>query len=393
MSTSHETMPTRVALFWDNSSFLGQRIQAGVYRLAEQEEGLLLHRFDGTEVDFKKRVIQPLRQWNPHGVIVYCGEVNAVRKLRKALPGIPLVATNRLPPALVETIVGSNWTEIITMCRNHFLARGVETMALFSVGNSSAVTSAREMVNSLVPGVHVFSHPADIEDLQSAPRGPLERAVGKWLKQLPKPIGICSFEVYACGYLSRLAQKLKLKIPDAVQLIGPDDIDGCLASDPPLTSFVLPAEAIGATALKTLLQYIRHLKPVPESLILVTGSTLIERGSTSALPSGGKMVSKALNLVRSDAIRGLTAKELVQQSDVSTRTLYKGFRDATGVTPAKMLRQVRMDEACRLLRETSLSIEQIVEKCGFGSASYFSQLFRRSHDMTPTQYRQSQVKQ
>jgi LacI family transcriptional regulator len=392
MPKNRAATPTRIALFWDNSSFLGQRIQAGVYRLAEQEEGLLLQRFDGTEIDFAKRVVQPLRQWNPDGAIIYSGEVDVVRKLRKALPSIPFVAANRLPPSLVQTIVGSNWTEIITMCRDHFLARGVETMALFSVGNSSAAKSAREMMEKLVPGVRVFSQTADLEDLVRPPRGSFQRAVGNWLKQLPKPVGVCSFEVYACGYLSRICRKLKLNIPEAVQVIGPDDIDGCLACDPPLTSFVLPAEAIGSTAMKILLQYIRGARPTPEPLVLVSGSSLIERGSTSALPSGGKMVSKALNLVRSDAIRGLTAKQLVQQSEVSTRTLYKGFRDATGVTPAKMLREVRLEEACRLLRETSLTIEQIVEKCGFGSASYFSQVFRRTKNMTPTRYRLSHLK-
>jgi AraC-like DNA-binding protein len=58
-----------------------------------------------------------------------------------------------------------------------------------------------------------------------------------------------------------------------------------------------------------------------------------------------------------------------------------------------MLRQVRLDEACRLLRETTHSLVKIALQCGFNSPSYFSQLFRRSLGMTPTEYRQSHSKE
>jgi LacI family transcriptional regulator len=262
-------------------------------------------------------------------------------------------------------------------------------MALFSVGNSFAAKTSRDILQRVVPDAHIFTERVDLEVLMRPPQGKLLRTVEQWLKQLPKPVGIYSLEIQACGYLSRVCQKLRLKIPDVVQLIGPDDIDGCLACDPPLSSVVLPAESIGATAMRILLQHMKSRSATASELVLVSGATLVERGSTCALPAEGKVVAEALQLVRAQAIRGLTAKELVQRSNVSTRTLYKKFRTATGATPAKMLRQVRLDEACRLLRDTRHSVEKIVEQCGFSSTSYFSQLFRRSLGMTPTHYRQS----
>jgi LacI family transcriptional regulator len=380
---------TRIALFWDTSALLGQRIQAGVYQAADGESGLVVRRFESTEVDFQKRVSQPLRQWKPEGVVVYSGEPVQVGKLRKALTGIPFVATTRLPASLVDTTVGSNWEEVFTLCRDTFRDRGVPTMALFSVGNPVAAKSSRETLLKLVPDAHIFSERMDLEVLVRAPQGKWLRTVGQWLKQLPKPVGIYSLEIQACGYLSGVCRKLRLKIPYDVQLIGPDDVDGCLACDPPLTSIVLPAEAIGRTAMKILLARIRRAPQAGGPLMLVSGATLIERGSTSALPLGGKTANKVLNVVRSEATRGLTAMELVRRSNVSTRTFYKEFRAATDETPARLLRQMRLDEACRLLRDTSSSMEQIVEKCGFSSPSYFSQVFRRTLGMSPTEYRQS----
>lgn len=386
-----EKEPRRVALLWDNSAMVGQRIQAGVYRLAEQGNDVVLRRFDVRDRQLQTNLLQPLQEWRPHGIVAYSGDVDRFRKIRQALPGVPIVATARLPETLAETVVGSDWSEILRMCHQRFVASGAKTMALFCCGNRTAAQAARELFEEIVPGAPLFYQRIDFEVIAVSPRGKWLQKVGSWLKNLPKPIGIYTQEVHASGYLSRVCQRLKLNIPQTVQLIGPDDIDGCLACSPPLTSIVLPAEAIGETAMKILLRHMNGERPRPERLVLVSGASLTERGSTCALPAAEQLVTHALNLVRSQAIRGLTAKELVRQSEVSTRTLYKKFHEATGDTPARMLRQLRLEEACRLLRETSHSIEQIVARCGFGSASYFAQSFRRELGMSPSEYRREHV--
>ena len=49
--------------------------------------------------------------------------------------------------------------------------------------------------------------------------------------------------------------------------------------------------------------------------------------------------------------------------------------------------RVRMEAACRLLRESGLSVSEIAEKCGFQTAKYFITVFKRSRGMTPKAWR------
>jgi hypothetical protein len=76
---------SRIALFWDTSALLGQRIQAGVYRESDQHPCLLVRRFESTEVELQKRIVLRMKQWQPDGVVIYSGEVDFVHKLRSVL--------------------------------------------------------------------------------------------------------------------------------------------------------------------------------------------------------------------------------------------------------------------------------------------------------------------
>ncbi|MFO1524199.1 MAG: helix-turn-helix transcriptional regulator, partial [Kiritimatiellia bacterium] len=74
---------------------------------------------------------------------------------------------------------------------------------------------------------------------------------------------------------------------------------------------------------------------------------------------------------------------------VSRSTFYRRFKEETGSPPARMLRAARLKEAARLLRESRVGIAEIARNCGFSSANYFSQVFRREFDVTPKEYRES----
>jgi AraC-like DNA-binding protein len=57
-----------------------------------------------------------------------------------------------------------------------------------------------------------------------------------------------------------------------------------------------------------------------------------------------------------------------------------------------LLRRRRLNEACRLLTETNATMTAIAQRCGFGSANYFAQVFRREVGQTPSDYRQASSK-
>ncbi len=78
---------------------------------------------------------------------------------------------------------------------------------------------------------------------------------------------------------------------------------------------------------------------------------------------------------------------MANQFDISIRSLNRHFKDATGKTPMQYLRQVRMENAKELLKNTNLSIAEVAFRVGYTENSYFTAQFRKTTSLSPSQYR------
>jgi len=83
--------------------------------------------------------------------------------------------------------------------------------------------------------------------------------------------------------------------------------------------------------------------------------------------------------------------DIAEKLGVSERRLSRAFRKSLDITPFEYLRQERMQEARRLLTETTLSIIAISEAIGFSNAANFATAFREHTGLAPTDYRRSAV--
>ncbi len=83
----------------------------------------------------------------------------------------------------------------------------------------------------------------------------------------------------------------------------------------------------------------------------------------------------------------LTVKELADAAFLSQRECYRIFRDCLHTTPVHYIIGCRLQEACRLLAASHMSVTEIAYSCGFGSGSYFSRVFAREKGCTPHEYR------
>lgn len=63
------------------------------------------------------------------------------------------------------------------------------------------------------------------------------------------------------------------------------------------------------------------------------------------------------------------------------------FKEQTGSGVYEYLIALRLSCAKSLLRSTTQPVSEIAARCGFGSSSYFIQVFRKHESMTPLQYR------
>lgn len=87
--------------------------------------------------------------------------------------------------------------------------------------------------------------------------------------------------------------------------------------------------------------------------------------------------------------RAVTMKDLARHLDLTSRTLNRRFRQATGMSPQAYLQSLRISHARELLKHSNLGVGEIAWQVGLQDASYFSQLFRRHCDVSPLNYREA----
>ncbi|MBQ6876615.1 MAG: helix-turn-helix transcriptional regulator [Lachnospiraceae bacterium] len=85
----------------------------------------------------------------------------------------------------------------------------------------------------------------------------------------------------------------------------------------------------------------------------------------------------------------ITSELLAKQMFISTNFYQRVFKQIMGVPPAQFLRDIRVSEACRLLANTDMSVQEIAEKCGFNCASYFIYVIKKQLGVTPLEYRKT----
>jgi transcriptional regulator GlxA family with amidase domain len=73
---------------------------------------------------------------------------------------------------------------------------------------------------------------------------------------------------------------------------------------------------------------------------------------------------------------------------MSTRSLSRWCREHLQESPAELVRRLRVDEARRLLEETSLPLKDITARTGLGDASTMWRAFTQHLGVTPAAYRQ-----
>jgi len=79
--------------------------------------------------------------------------------------------------------------------------------------------------------------------------------------------------------------------------------------------------------------------------------------------------------------------ELADERGMSRTGFTHYFRRTTGLSPARFVNQVRLEEVVKLLVSSSLKLSAIAGLTGFADATHLGKVFRRHYYLTPDKYR------
>lgn len=109
---------------------------------------------------------------------------------------------------------------------------------------------------------------------------------------------------------------------------------------------------------------------------------------TTPLPTAsGSGLAPLLDWARSHLDQQLTLALLARRAGTTPRTLTRRFTAELGLPPLQWLTAERVRRARQLLEETDLSIEQVAQQSGLGTAANLRLHFARQTGTTPTAYR------
>ena len=347
----------------------------GPWTFYREPHGYFVHR--------SKTKFDELKAWKPDGVVCPIHRLELVQSLR-----VPVVALDindyqgKIPGIISEDSTAGQ------LAAQHLLELGMDQFAFCGF---EAMRWSQDRCSAFCTTIEEAGYRVDV--YQSRRRKTVswakeEPSIQKWVKELPKPIGLfCANDDRSANILES-CRALGFGVPEDIAVIGVDDDPYiCELANPPLSSVSIASDRAGYEAAELLHKMITGEEKMEGQRILAASAGISARQSTDILMVRDPEVRKALRFIRENVTYPIQVKDIVRATELSHRTLNDRFHRDCGSSIHKQLTKARIDHISRLLRETRLPIGEIARMVGFDTDHHFSRYFQRAANMTPQNYR------
>lgn len=105
------------------------------------------------------------------------------------------------------------------------------------------------------------------------------------------------------------------------------------------------------------------------------------KGNNDALM---ERIMKCINTNLSDP--DFNVEKLTEQAGISRAQLHRKMKEIAGVSTGEFIRNLRLEQAARLIEEGKINITQVAYSVGFNNQTHFSTIFKKHYGMSPSEY-------
>jgi LacI family transcriptional regulator len=377
----HRRQP-KVALLIEMSNAYARGVLQGVVRYIREHESWSFYLVE------QSRGEDPpswLSHWDGDGVIARIESKKIARVIAGCkLPTVDVSAARHLSALpWVET----DDRAIAKLAADHFLERGFKNFAycgargfLWSRWRGEHFLELLKAAGYRCP---IFMPSGQQSDEQIA-------AIEKWLKRLPKPVGVFACYDVRGQQILDACRNAGLAVPDEVAVLGVDNDELlCELASPRLSSVTPDTHRTGYEAAALLARMMKGERPGAIELRIVPLG--IEcRQSTDVLAIDDRYVAQAVRFIREHACDPIQVEDVLRAVPLSRKALETRFKKLLNHTLHDEIVRVRIGRAKQLLADTDLTLTDIATRTGFEHAEYFSVAFKRETNSTPGTYRLDQ---
>lgn len=84
---------------------------------------------------------------------------------------------------------------------------------------------------------------------------------------------------------------------------------------------------------------------------------------------------------------GFNTDLLASELNMSQRSMQRKIKACVDLTPVQLIAEYRLKKAETFLKDPQMHVTDIAFEVGFGDLSHFYRIFKKKHDMTPSQFR------
>lgn len=368
-----------IAIIVETMNAYGQGIIRGIWRSLQEHPVCTIF--------YEERTLDTpppswLKNWKGDGIIVRDRSGKSCQIALKTGAKIVDLSECRCPK--VPTIL-TDHAACSHLAANHLKDCGLKNFAFVGIKKRPFSQKRRDAFLNEVGDCPVY----ELHDNQRALSswGSDHTAFIKWLKKLPKPIGIMGCYDLAGVYVLQSCRTAGINVPESVAVIGVNNDElQCTMVNPTMSSIIQDQERLGYEA-SQLLQHLMKGGAAPKKNLVIPPLGVAVRRSTDILVIPDLVVVRSLHLIREYACDGISIDNIAAQLNISRRTLERRFYKSMGKTLHEEMIDTQLKKANELLSMTRLTQVNVAKRVGFNSVSHFYSAYRKKFGIGPNEYR------